>query len=72
MANTIKWCDVRHRGTQQLIGLYTRPNSEGKFQWIIPLDSYNPIKSDYVFDSAKDALHNAIASLDWNGFDRTR
>ena len=72
MVNTIKWCDVRHRGTQQLVGLYTQPNSEGKFQWVIPLDKANPVKSDYVFDSAKDALHNAIASLDWNGFDKTK
>ena len=72
MANTVKWCDVIHRGTQTKVGLYTQPNSEGKFQWVIPLDRSNPVKSDYVFDTSKDALHNAIQSLDWNGFDKLR
>ena len=69
MANVIKWCEVTHRGTQKKVGLYTEPNKDGKYRWAIPLDVTNPIKSDYVFDSAHDALINAIESCNWNGFD---
>lgn len=69
MANTVKWCHVRHRETGTEVGLYTQPNMYGKFRWIIPLDKLNPVHSDYVFDNHKDALCNAIDSCDWNGFD---
>lgn len=69
MASVVKWCEVTHRGTNKKVGLYTEPNNYGKFRWVIPLDVTNPIKSDYVFDYAKDALRNAIDSCDWNGFD---
>lgn len=68
MASVIKWCEVTHRGTNKKVGLYTEPNNYGKYRWAIPLDVTNPIKSDYVFDSAKDALKNAIDSCNWNGF----
>lgn len=65
----VKWCEVTHRGTQKKVSLYTEPNNYGKYRWVIPLDITNPIKSDFVFDSSKDALINAIESCDWNGFD---
>lgn len=69
MGNIIKWCYVTHRETKTKVGLYTEPNIHGKFRWVIPLDRLNPVKSDYVFDSHAAALHNAIDSCDWNGFD---
>ena len=69
MANTIKWCNVTHKATQVKVGLYTEPNADGKFRWMIPFDKTNPVKSDYVFNSAHDALHNAIESCEWNGFE---
>ena len=69
MASIVKWCEVLHRGTKTRVGLYTEPNEHGKFRWVIPLDRANPIKSDFVFDSGRDALVNAIDSCDWNGFD---
>lgn len=72
MANIVKWCEVTHRGSQTKVGLYTEPNNDGKFRWIIPLDKINPVKSDYVFDSGHDALLNAIESCDWNGFDYSK
>ena len=69
MAGTIKWCNVTHRTTQAKVGLYTEPNADGKFRWIIPFDKTNPVKSDFVFNSSHEALRNAIESCEWNGFD---
>jgi hypothetical protein len=68
MANTVKWCDVVCKDTQKRVGLYTEPNTDGKFRWVIASDPSNPVKSDFVFETAKDALRNAVDSCDWNGF----